>query len=94
MGMRSKKIRRLTFVSILLQHFSPEQLQRYEVYRRAALNKNTIRKVRNSLQWGYTLIVHAQLCNQTLNQSVSQNVSIIVSGFSKVFVGEIVEKGG
>ncbi|TIB65841.1 hypothetical protein E3P78_00390 [Wallemia ichthyophaga] len=63
-------------LGILLQHFSPEQLQRYEVYRRAALNKSTIRK----------------LCNQTLNQSVSQNVSIIVSGFSKVFVGEIVEK--
>ncbi|TIA91944.1 hypothetical protein E3P99_00853 [Wallemia hederae] len=66
-------------LGILLQHFSPEQLQRYEVYRRAALNKNTIRKSR-------------KLCNQTLNQSVSQNVSIIVSGFSKVFVGEIVEK--
>ncbi|EIM23236.1 TAFII28-domain-containing protein [Wallemia mellicola] len=63
-------------LGVLLQHFSSEQLQRYEVYRRAALNKNTIRK----------------LCNQTLNQSVSQNVSIIVSGFSKVFVGEIVEK--
>lgn len=31
--------------------------------------------------------------NQVLAQSVSQNVLTVVRGFSKVFVGEIVEKG-
>jgi transcription initiation factor TFIID subunit 11 len=31
------------------------------------------------------------LVNQILAQSVPQNIAIVISGFSKVFVGEIVE---
>lgn len=35
-----------------------------------------------------------QLIQQTLGQQVSQPVAQIVAGFSKVFVGEIIERGG
>jgi len=34
-----------------------------------------------------------QLVQQSLGQQVSQPVAQIIAGFSKVFVGEIVEKG-
>lgn len=34
-----------------------------------------------------------QLVNQILQQSVSPSILTVVRGFSKVFVGEIVEKG-
>lgn len=34
-----------------------------------------------------------QVIQQTLGQQVSQPVAQIIAGFSKVFVGEIVEKG-
>lgn len=61
---------------LLVDSFSQDQLQRYEVYRRSQLNKNTVKK----------------LMNQVLNQSVSQNVAVVCAGFTKVFVGEIVEK--
>lgn len=35
----------------------------------------------------------SQLIQQTLGQQVSQPVAQIVAGFSKVFVGEIIERG-
>jgi len=31
------------------------------------------------------------LSNQILSQSIPQNIAIVISGFAKVFVGEIVE---
>ncbi|EPX71282.1 transcription factor TFIID complex subunit Taf11 [Schizosaccharomyces octosporus yFS286] len=59
----------------LLDSFDEEQMQRYEVFRRANLNKTNVKK----------------LANQILNQSVTPNVAIVISGFSKVFVGEMIE---
>ncbi|EEB08151.1 transcription factor TFIID complex subunit Taf11 [Schizosaccharomyces japonicus yFS275] len=59
----------------LLESFDETQMQRYEVFRRANLNKANVKK----------------LANQILNQSVTPNVAIVISGFSKVFIGEIVE---
>ncbi|KAG0227888.1 transcription initiation factor TFIID subunit 11 [Actinomortierella wolfii] len=60
----------------LLDCFSPEQLQRYEVYRRSVLSRPTIKK----------------LVATILNQQVSQTMAFVVAGFCKVFVGEMVEK--
>lgn len=34
-----------------------------------------------------------QLVSQVLNQQCSQTMAFVVAGFSKVYVGEIVEKG-
>jgi transcription initiation factor TFIID subunit 11 len=61
-------------------------MSRYEVFRRANLNKGGIKKVFNL----YSRLT--KISNQILNQSIPQNIAIVISGFAKVFVGEIVEK--
>ncbi|KAI9676373.1 MAG: hypothetical protein M1817_000530 [Caeruleum heppii] len=63
-------------LSILVEAFNPTQSDRYDMYRRAKLPPATVRK----------------LTNQTLSQSVPENVVKTINGFTKVFVGEIVEK--
>ncbi|KAF8151752.1 hTAFII28-like protein conserved region-domain-containing protein [Crassisporium funariophilum] len=63
-------------LKVLMDNFSPAQYDRFEAYRRHALPKQAVRKV----------------IQQTLGQQVSQPVAQIIAGFSKVFVGEIVEK--
>ncbi|KAK7469329.1 transcription initiation factor TFIID subunit 11 [Stygiomarasmius scandens] len=63
-------------MKVLMDNLSPDQYERFEAYRRHALPKQAVRKV----------------IQQTLGQQVSQPVAQIVAGFSKVFVGEIIEK--
>jgi transcription initiation factor TFIID subunit 11 len=63
-------------MNLLLAHFNEEQMSRYEAFRRANINRNAIKKLANSV----------------LNQSISPNVAVALSGLSKVFVGEMVEK--
>ncbi|KAF8908414.1 TAFII28-domain-containing protein [Mucidula mucida] len=63
-------------LKVLMDHFSSEQYDRFEAYRRHALPKQGVRKV----------------IQQTVGTQVSQPVAQIVAGFAKVFVGEIVEK--
>lgn len=60
---------------LLLDQFTPEQLERYEVYRRSGFQKGSIRK----------------LINHVLQQSCTPNIVVAVRGLAKVFVGEIVE---
>jgi len=61
---------------LLMDHLDPEQMSRYEFYRRTTVNKGGVKKIANTV----------------LNQSVSNNVAIVLSGVSKVFIGEIIEK--
>ncbi|PAA60919.1 hypothetical protein BOX15_Mlig032859g3, partial [Macrostomum lignano] len=61
----------------LISHFSEEQLNRFEKYRRAAFAKASVKR----------LITQASGVSQ-----VSQNVVIAVAGIAKVYVGEIVEE--
>jgi len=63
-------------IALLLQHFTPEQMDRQESFRRSALNKANFRR----------------LINNILQQSVSEKVILVSRGFAKVFVGEIVER--
>ncbi|KAL0573994.1 transcription initiation factor TFIID subunit 11 [Marasmius crinis-equi] len=63
-------------LKVLMENLSTEQYDRFEAYRRHALPKQAIRKV----------------IQQTVGAQVSQPVAQIIAGFSKVFVGEIVEK--
>jgi transcription initiation factor TFIID subunit 11 len=79
-----------------MDNFSPEQYDRFEAYRRHALPKQAVRKVRHDFSSDVTLvslICCSQVIQQSLGQQVSQPVAQIVAGFAKVFVGEIVEKG-
>jgi len=62
-------------MKLLLSSFTPEQLARYETYRRSTLNKQSVRR----------------FLHQSLGANVSVNVAQVVAGFSKVFVGEIIE---
>lgn len=61
---------------LLLANFSESQMSRYEAFRRANLNRTGIKK----------------LANAVLNQSITANVAVTLSGLAKVFVGELVEK--
>lgn len=80
---------------VLMDNFTPDQYERFEAYRRHALPKQAVRKVGLSFACGICtqLFTELQLIQQTLGQQVSAPVAQIVAGFSKVFVGEMVEKG-
>ncbi|KAJ2862398.1 transcription initiation factor TFIID subunit 11 [Coemansia aciculifera] len=60
----------------LWDQMSEDQRQRFDVYRRTALNKASIKK----------------LVGHILNQQITSTLTFVVAGFSKVFVGEIVER--
>ncbi|ESN90355.1 hypothetical protein HELRODRAFT_108569 [Helobdella robusta] len=62
-------------MQVLVSNFSEDQLNRYEMYRRATFPKASIRRLMQTVS----------------GTSVSQNVVIAMSGIAKVFAGEIVE---
>ena len=67
----------LTRSSLLLQSMSPEQAERFDVFKRSGLNKAAIKRVA------------AQSDHQ-----MSNGVTQLVAGVGKIFVGEIMAKGG
>lgn len=62
-------------MKILLSNFDDEQMSRYEAFRRANINRSSVKR----------------LANAVLNQSITGNVAVALSGMSKMFVGDIVE---
>ncbi|KAF2101407.1 hypothetical protein NA57DRAFT_24675, partial [Rhizodiscina lignyota] len=61
--------------AVLLANLAPDEAERYVRFRRAVLAKGTVRK----------------LVNQTLSQSVPPSIVNIVQGYTKIFVGEIID---
>ena len=80
-----------------MDNFSPAQYDRFEAYRRHALPKQAVRRVRLPRHTcplpKITSPSAFKVIQQTTGQQVSQPVAQIVAGFAKVFVGEMVEKG-
>ena len=63
-------------MQVLVSHFTEEQLDRYEMYRRAAFPKAAIKRIMQTIT----------------GCSVGHNVVIAMAGISKVFAGEVVEE--
>ncbi|KAK9455531.1 hTAFII28-like protein conserved region-domain-containing protein, partial [Dipodascopsis uninucleata] len=63
-------------VKLLISSFTDDQMERYETFRRANINKAGVKK----------------LANAVLNQSITNNVAIAIGGFSKVFLGEVIDR--
>jgi transcription initiation factor TFIID subunit 11 len=66
----------LTVCRLLVDAFNPMQSARYDLFKRTKLRKESLRRI----------------VNHALSQSVPAGVVTTVNGFTKVFVGEIVEK--
>lgn len=63
-------------LAVLIDAFNEDQTERYNMYRRVKLKKETVRRI----------------TNQTLSQSVPPSVITTISGFAKVFIGTIIER--
>ncbi|AMD21639.1 HFL217Cp [Eremothecium sinecaudum] len=61
---------------LFVDHLDEEQMNRYEVFKRASLAKNQIKKISSVVT----------------NQTVAANVNLLLGGIGKLLVGEIVEK--
>ena len=64
-------------MQVLVSNFTEDQLDRYEMYRRAAFPKTAIKRIMQTIT----------------GCSVGHNVVIAMAGISKVFAGEVVEEG-
>ncbi|KAI9722923.1 MAG: hypothetical protein M1812_001371 [Candelaria pacifica] len=63
-------------LQVLVDALNPDQTDRYETSRRVKLRKEVVRKI----------------TNQTLSQSVPVSVITTINGYTKIFIGEIIEK--
>jgi len=59
----------------LLDQFTPEQSSRYEYYRRSSFQRANIKKIMQTIS----------------NNTINQKMAIVMSGITKIFVGEITE---
>lgn len=63
-------------LAMLIDAFSTDQADRYDMWRRVRLKKETVRKI----------------TNQTLSQSVPASIVTTINGYTKLFIGELVER--
>lgn len=61
---------------LLITSFTEEQMDKFEAYRRMAVNRPGVKKI----------------CNGVLNHSIPQNMAIVLAGLSKLFLGDIITK--
>jgi transcription initiation factor TFIID subunit 11 len=64
------------YYRLLVDAFNPLQSERYDLFKRAKLRKETLRRI----------------VNHALSQSVPASVVTTINGFTKVFAGEMIEK--
>ncbi|KAL4788478.1 hTAFII28-like protein conserved region-domain-containing protein [Aspergillus varians] len=75
-GQREDMERERKNLALLVDAFNPLQSERYDLFKRAKLRKETLRRI----------------VNHALSQSVPASVVTTINGFTKVFAGEIIEK--
>ena len=63
-------------LALLVSAFTHDQAERYDMWRRVKLKKESVRR----------------LVNHTLSQSVPASIITSVSGMTKVFIGELIER--
>ncbi|KAM9915741.1 hypothetical protein OXX59_010415, partial [Metschnikowia pulcherrima] len=61
---------------LLITSFSNDQMERFEAYRRMAVNKPGVKKI----------------CNGVLGHSIPQNIAVVMAGLSKSLLGDIITK--
>lgn len=61
---------------LLITSFTEDQMERFEAYRRMAINKPGVKKV----------------CNSVLGHSIPQNIAIVMAGLSKLLLGDIITR--
>ncbi|KAI9740423.1 MAG: transcription initiation factor TFIID subunit 11 [Cirrosporium novae-zelandiae] len=62
-------------LAILVESFTADQAERYDLFKRTKLKKEVVRRI----------------TNQTLSQSVPPSVITTINGYTKVFIGELIE---
>jgi len=72
---KTEALEQNALVSDIVNHFSVEQTNRYEFYRRSSFQKAAVRK----------------LISQVTGTPISVEIVIAMAGISKIFVGEIIE---
>ena len=63
-------------MKFVLQNFTPEQMHRYETFRRVGFSRAIVKKIMQNV----------------LSHAANPNTVIVMGGIAKVFVGELVEE--
>lgn len=61
---------------MLITSFSDDQMERFEAYRRMAVNKPGVKKI----------------CNSVLGHLIPQNIAVVMAGLSKLLLGDVITK--
>lgn len=61
---------------LLITSFTEDQMERFEAYRRMAVNKPGVKKI----------------CNSILGHSIPQNIAVVMAGLSKLLLGDIITR--
>ncbi|KAK6202962.1 histone-fold-containing protein [Scheffersomyces amazonensis] len=61
---------------LLIANFTDDQMERFEAYRRMTINKGGVKKIINSI----------------IGHSVPHNISVVLAGISKSFLGDVITK--
>jgi transcription initiation factor TFIID subunit 11 len=78
-------------MGIVLSQLTPEQLVRYEHFRRSHFSRAAVKRVMRFARFDCSDCL--QLMTDVSNERISEQMVIVMSGMTKMFVGEMVESG-
>ena len=94
----SQPSERLLPLRVIMELMTEEQLERYEAFRRAAIDKAKVKRVCVAIFAAQAKqtpphMQLAQVLNTVAGHTVSEKMVLVMRGMAKVFVGELVEAG-